>query len=264
MNYGFHLATGGVLAAMRKVDVVSNGLANMNSNGFKPDVLMPRERPAERIEGLSPFGDPTAPPRPLLERLGGGVRFDPDRIDLSQGPLERTDLETDFAIVGEGFFALAGPGDAPPARGAPVDLTRDGAFMVDTQGMLRRAGDGRAILGESGRPVKIDPARPFGVDDKGRVFQEGGEVARIRIVRPVDPKQLTKVGGNVLRAPSVERVPDGNTSLQGRTLEKSGVDGVTAMVELLRQFRLVDANLRMLQFQDSMNEQAIRGIARVA
>lgn len=263
MNYGFHLATGGVLAAMRRIDVVANNLANAQTTGFKPDFVVALERPAERIEGLSPLADPTAPPQPILERLGGGIRFDHDRIDLTQGSLEQTGSPTDLALRGEGFFTLApAPG---AASGAPLEVTRAGGMMVDRDGTVRSADSGRALLGENGRPVRIDPDTRFFVDDGGRIFQEGSEVARFRIVRPKDVLTLEKRAENILRINGAwERVPERSVSVEQGALERSGADPVMAMVELTRQSRMLESSIRMMQYQDHMNGQAISGIARVA
>ncbi len=264
MNYGFHLATGGVLQSMRRMDVLANNLSNASTVGFKPDFVTTRERPAERIEGQYPLSDPTALPQELLERLGGGIRFDADRINLTQGSIERTQSPTDIALKGEGFFVLADANDRAPSNRAPVDLTRDGTFVLDTNGTFRRSGDGRAILGEDGRPITIDTDLPFQIDDDGRVMQDGSEVARIRIVRPKDPASLRKLGGNLLRAPAVERVPEGKVNVMQMAREESVVDPIHTMVEMMRQSRLLEANVRMLQYQDSLNGQAINGIARNA
>lgn len=264
MNYGFHLATGGMLSATRRMDTIANNLANANTIGFKPDFVIARERPAERLERNAPLADPLAPPQEVLERLGGGVRFERDRIDLRQGSIERTGSPTDLAIRGDGFFVLAGPGDSAPAARAPLDLSRDGRMIVAPNGSLRRAVDGRALIGERGRPIRLDPTLPFGVDESGRIFQDGSEVARLRLVRPTDPAALEKAGGNVYRAAAVERVPESDGGVMQYAVESSTADPVRSMVEMIRQSRLFEANVRMLQYQDNMNAQAITGLARLA
>jgi flagellar basal body rod protein FlgG len=264
MNYGSYLSTSGVLASMRRMDVIANNLANANTTGYKPDFVIPAERPAERVEGRSPFSDPLAPPQPILERLGGALRFDRDRIDPRQGPLEKTGLEEHLALRGRGFFALA-PTSGRVRRGDPVDMTRDGALVVDRDGTLRVASNGRALLGENGRPVRIDPAQRFAVDESGRIYQNNSEVARIRIVAPRDPTTLEKRGDNILvaRGP-IDRVPDGEASLAQGMLEGSAADPVVSMTELIRQSRMLEANLRMIQYQDNLTGQAISGITRIA
>ncbi|MFO0827570.1 MAG: flagellar hook-basal body complex protein [Phycisphaerales bacterium] len=265
MNYGSHLATGGVLAAMRRMDVIANNLSNSTTTGYKPDFVIARERPAERVEGRSPFADPTAPPQEVLEKLGGGLRFEHDRIDLRDGPVERTGNQTDLALRGDGFFVLETKGGTRGRRNAPVEVTRSGATTVDKDGTLRSADNGRAYLAENGRPLVIDPTLDFLVDGAGRVYQEGEEVARLRVVRPTNPTSLEKVGGNVLRINGQsERVPETDFSVQQMALEESAADPVESMVELSRQARLMEANLRMIQYQDNLTGQAISGFSRTA
>lgn len=263
MNYGFHLATGGALGAMRRMDVIANNLANASTVGFKSDFIVARERPAERVEGLSNLSDPLAPPQEMLEKLGGGIRFDPDRIDLHQGTLERTGNATDLALNGDGYFVAAPAPGAP--NNAPTEVTRAGNLTIDPDGTFRLIGSGRALLGEDGRAVKIDPTRSFNVDATGGVYQDGSEVARFRIVRPKDDASLVKASGNLLRANGpLDRVNDGSCEVAQFSLEESGVDPVLSMVELLRQSRLLESNLRVIQYQDSMTGQAIAGMTRIA
>ncbi len=265
MNYGTFLSTSGVLASMRRMDVIANNLANANTVGFKPDLLVASERPAERVEGLSPFADPLAPPMAMLEKLGGGLRFERDRVDLTQGPFERTDLPTDLALSGDGFFVVAPANGKKPDPKAPTELTRAGNLTVDADGTFRLIGSGRALIGESGEPVKIDPKKPFAVDKSGRVFQNDSEVARFRVVRAKNPASIEKVGGNILRTSgAVTRVDDGSTSVEQRMLEQSVADPINSMVELMRQARMLEANVRMMQYQDNLTGQAIAGITRNA
>jgi flagellar basal-body rod protein FlgF len=265
MNYGTFLSTSGVLASMRRMDVIANNLANANTIGFKPDLLLASERPAERIEGLSPFGDPLAPPQAMLEKLGGGLRFERDRIDFSQGSLERTNLPTDLALRGEGFFVVAPANGKKPDPKAPTELTRAGNLSIDADGTFRLIGSGRALIGESGEPVKIDPTKTFAVDTSGRVFQNDTEVARFRVVKAKNPAAMEKAGANLFRTTAgVTRVDDGSTEVEQRMLEQSAADPINSMVELMRQSRMLEANVRMMQYQDSMTGQAIAGITRNA
>lgn len=265
MNYGTYLSTSGVLASMRRMDVIANNLANANTVGFKPDMLIASERPAERLEGLSPFGDPLAPPKAMLERLGGGLKFERDRIDLTQGAFERTDLPTDLALRGDGFFVVATANGKKPDAKSPTELTRAGNLSVDGDGTFRLIGSGRALIGENGEPVRIDPKRAFAVDKSGRVFQNDTEVARFRIVRPRNPASLEKAGANILRTSQpVDRIDDGSTEVEQRMLEQSGANPITSMVELMQQSRMLEANVRMMQYQDSLTGQAIAGITRNA
>lgn len=263
MNYGTYLSTGGVLASMRRMDVIANNLANATTIGFKPDLVTALERPAERVEGLSPLSDPLAPPQEMLERLGGGLKFAPDRIDFRQGELERSGNASDLALRGGGFFVV-GPAKGKMDPKGPIDLTRAGNFVVDSDGTFRASGSNRPIMGEGGEPVRIDPRRPYIVDKVGRVVQGDTEVARFRVVKPRQPAGVEKVGGNLFRTSGgVDRVADDETSVEQHMTELSVADPVTAMVDLMRESRMLEANVRMIQYQDNLTGQAISGITRV-
>lgn len=266
MNYGSYLSASGVLVSMRRMDVIANSLANANTVGFKPDLLEAMERPAERVEGQSPFSDPTAPPQAVLEKLGGGLKFAPDRIDFRQGTLQRTGNETDLAIQGDGFFVVADKNDKAPDGKGPTFLTRAGNFVVDLDGVLRMNGTGRALIGEDGNPVKIDPNAHFSVNRFGAVFQNDTEVARFRIAKAKDPTVIEKDGANLFRAPAtarLERAEESDMKVHQYCIEESAADPITSMVELMRQSRLLEANVRMMQNQDNLTGQAITGITRM-
>jgi flagellar basal-body rod protein FlgF len=264
VNYGTYLSTGSVLASMRRMDVIANSLANANTVGFKPDLLNTAERPPERLEGLSGFGDPLAPPQELLERLGGGIKFLPDRINFTQGALEHTGNATDLALDGEGFFVLAPANGKKPDAKSPVELTRAGNLAVDLDGTLRLQGSGRALLNDKNEPVRIDPKQSFAVDKGGRVFQNDVPVAQIKLARAKNPAAIEKAGANTFRAgqaAGLEPVTS-DTEVRQRTLEQSVADPVNAMVELMRQSRMLEANVRLIQYQDNLTGQAITGITR--
>lgn len=265
MNYGTHLATSGVLVSMRRMDVIANNLANANTVGFKSDFLLAAERPAERVEGLSPFGDPLAPPKEMLERLGGGLRFEPDFVRVGQGAFERTNLPTDLALRGEGFFVVAPAKGGRPDPKAPTELTRAGNLTIASDGTLRLIGSGRALIGENGEPVRVDPRADFVVDREGRIYQNETEVARLRIVKPRVPASLEKAGGNLFRtAQPVDRITDGSTAVEQHMLEQSDANPIDAMTSLMRESRMLEANIRMMQYQDNLTGQAITGITRNA
>jgi flagellar basal-body rod protein FlgF len=266
VNYGFHLATGGALAAMRSIDLIANNMANAQSTGFKPDFIVAAQRLPERLDPKSPWNTPTAPSQELLEKLGGGLKFEHDRIDLRQGVLERTGNALDFAIEGDGFFVLApsNPNASANGNAKSVDVTRAGNMIMDPDGTLRSADSGRPYQSEDGDPVKVDPELPFSIDGDGRIFQGGEEVTRFRIVRPIDPLSLQKLGGNVMRiAGKSEHEPEANYTVHRGALEMSNSDPVLTMVEITRQTRLMEANFKMIQFQDEMTGQAISGITRL-
>ncbi len=116
-----------MIVQMDRQDVISNNLANVDNTGFKKDQAVIKEYPGfelyrkdderEIIPGgieskLTPVG-----------KLGTGAQLQDVATDFTQGAILETGNKTDFAILGDGFFAV------DTANG--VKLTRDGSFYID-------------------------------------------------------------------------------------------------------------------------------------
>src|SRR5881396_1878551 len=118
MSYGLQISASGVMTSLFAQDVYANNLANIDTPGFKADIpsIMPRQ--AVRQEDGLPF----LPSNKLLERLGGGVLLNPNRVDFTQGSFKDTGNPLDLAISGDGFFVVRDETDKQTER---VRLTRD-------------------------------------------------------------------------------------------------------------------------------------------
>ena len=57
MNYGLYLSANGALTSMYRQDVVANNLANLQTVGFKPDMVATRQRLPQRLEDPSAMAD---------------------------------------------------------------------------------------------------------------------------------------------------------------------------------------------------------------
>lgn len=170
----------GLLAYQQKLDVVANNIANSNTTSYKSqralfsDLLYDTRQPAlgsrsEIVGGTNP------------EQIGHGVRIAEISKNFSQGVLENTGQDFDFAIQGDGFFVVSGQEQS---------YTRDGSFAIDGSGYL------------------VDPAtggfiQRFGTNGEGSdtelSFQTSGD-NRIRI----------PLGENVPGNPTSEASFDGN------------------------------------------------------
>jgi flagellar basal-body rod protein FlgG len=151
MNYGMHISASGALSAMYRQDVLSNNLANINTNGFKADQPAVRYRPSVREEdGLS-----FMPSNELLEQLGGGVQVVQPRTRFEQGTIEETSNDLDLAIKGDGFFVVRSETTDGADR---LRMTRDGRFTISSKGQLVMASSGMPVLDVQNRPIEV-PAR---------------------------------------------------------------------------------------------------------
>ncbi|MHC5004088.1 MAG: flagellar hook-basal body protein [Planctomycetota bacterium] len=254
MNYGLYLSANGVLSSLHRQDVLANNLANVETIGFKPDVVIDRERLPERIESGAPVD-----PRLMLERLGGGHHVAPTMIRFAQGGLERTDNPFDLAIEGDGLFVVS------TQDGAAQRLTRDGRFTRADDGTLVTSIGGHPVLDADGRSIRLQDRGPIDVDRDGTIRQSGRAVARIALVS-AEPGQLVKEGSTLLRdagsAPGLR--PAAGGELRQGFVEASAVDPIMTLHHLVSASKSAQANAKLMQYHDFIMGQAISTFGRVA
>ncbi len=243
MTYGLYLSAAGANVQNHRLEVLSHNLANVNTPGFKPQLAILQAQASEAVErgeissGSGTFAD-----------LSGGVNFDEVKTVYAQGPIQQTKRMTDFAINDNSSFFVV-------QRGDEQLLTRSGDFLFNSQGILTNT-NGDPVISTSGSPIRIDPTRDFKVHDDGRIMQNGA-VQVLRLARPQQPGDLSRVGDNLFKPiAEVVDVPQNERELRSGFLEQSAVKPTNAMMELIEASRLYEANLRMIQHQD----QAIGGL----
>jgi flagellar basal-body rod protein FlgF len=259
MNYGFHLASAGVVTGMRRLDTIANNLANAQTVGFKADFLNLEARRAENLENGGLYHDANK----ALDALGGGTLFKPSGIDLRQGTLRQTGRNLDVALEGEGFFLVQNPG---PAGTRDAFVTRAGELARDRSNRLALAGSGALIQGVDGLPITLDPEDPdVVIDADGRVSQSGNEVGQLSIVRPADIANLRKEGRDLMRILGGGTVAAaGNTAVKQGALEESTVDPIAALSDLVKVSRGIEFSTRLMQYQDQMTGRLVDVFGRFA
>ncbi len=258
MNYGLQISASGALTALYRQDVLTNNLANANTVGFKPDLAAARQRDTARVEDRL-FAMPS---NALLERLGGGVFLERNRVQFGQGALERTGGPLDVAVRGEGFFVVR---DESDATGDRLRLTRDGRFARDARGRLVTATHGHPVMDTANRPIVLNGAGPVTIDADGTVRQGPVAVAQIQLAAVTDTARLDKLGHSLFRAPTgvvAQRRQAGGTLEQG-FVEASGVDEIKTMLQITAASRDVEANIGMIQQADRLMDRAINQLGRV-
>lgn len=256
MNYGLYQSAGGVLSNLHEFQVISNNLANTQTTGFKADLALAQQRLPERLESGA-----TVDPQLLLEQLGGGQLATPTMIEFIQGSLAETGSTTDVAIDGKGFFVVG------PERGATdvnSALTRDGRFSLNADNQLVMSATGWNLLDDRNQPIELEPGA-FEIDESGTIHQDGEEVATIAMRQVEHPDALEKLGDGLLRA-TTESGPataDTTSTVRQGYLEDSTVNPIIAMKDLMELSRALEANVRMMQYQDLLMGQAAGTLGKV-
>jgi len=232
-----NVARSGMMARLTDLDLVSNNLANINTNGYKAS--------RSNFQEL------------LNERRLSGVQIRSTQQFMDPGQIKNTGNPLDLAIAGNGFFALT----LPDGRTA---YTRDGQFELDAQ---------RRIVSSSGYPLVWQGQIPQDATDIS-VFPDGtvrvlqgetwNEAGRIQISRFPNATALQGYGQNLwLETPASGAAQagapgsEGYGQLMSRALEGSNVNIANEMSQLVTLQRSFQMSLRTFQTTDTMLSQAI-------
>jgi flagellar basal-body rod protein FlgF len=216
MDRGLYIAASGMLAEQRRQDQIANDLANSATPGYKAD-----RTTQTSFNSLLLANSVTGA---VIGAQGTAVEVDSVQTDFTPQPARDTGEPLDFAVVGEGFFAVQ--------SAAGVRYTRNGQFTADAQGRLVTA-QGDPVLGRNGRPLAV------GSD--GRV-----DPRLVQVVALTDPRKEgdSLVSGTPAAGGAVGQVRAG-------ALEASGADATRAMVDMITSMRAYEAGQKVIQTIDS-------------
>lgn len=247
------IAKTGMDAQQTQLDVISNNLANVGTNGYKraravfEDLLYQTVR-----QSGAQSSQQTQIPSGL--QSGTGVRPVATEPIFTQGNLQQTGNSKDVAIQGNGFFQILMP-DGTTA------YTRDGSFQTDAQGQL---------VTNSGYPVQPAITIPsnalsitIGRDGVVSVTQPASAtpvtVGQIQLATFVNPAGLQKMGEN-LYAPTAASgtATTGNPGTNGLGIlnqgyvESSNVNVVEELVNMIQTQRAYEINSKAISTSDQM------------
>jgi flagellar basal body rod protein FlgG len=167
------------------------------------------------------------------------------QTDFASSSLRQTDMPTDFAVNGDGFFQVRG-------NDGGVYLTRAGNFTIDSQGRLVTQTGNMPLLSDSGDEIVIAPGTPWELYPGGKISQDGNTIG-IGLTQPQSLGDLVKVGDNLFKPlAATAPVADAARDIRQGYLEQSGVNPTREMMEMISTSRAFEANTRLIQHQDSM------------
>jgi flagellar basal-body rod protein FlgF len=245
MNSGIYPAVSGSLAAMRRLDVISNNLANVNTPGYKKDKMS--------FEGL--LAGPVNPPAVPQGRTADPIlQKENIYIDYASGPVSQSGNPLDLALDGDGFFAVTTP--------EGTAYTRQGNFHPSADGTLVTA-DGYPVQGANRTAIRIQGSH-VEIDAKGAITVDGAESGSIAVVDFDKPYALTKIGSALFIPTDPQTVPTAAKSqiLQGH-LEGSNVESISEMVQMIETNRYFEACSKVIQSFDAIASKAANDIGRV-
>lgn len=230
------------IVLMRALEATANNVANQTTAGFKAERVLFREYVA-RIAGAPADAEVS-------------LVYDPDSItDFAPGGLEESHNPLDFAIAGEGFFAVE------TAQG--VLLSRDGRFSVSSFGELV-ARDGARVLDASGSPILIDvEAGPPTLGPDGDIQQNGASIATLGVFRVAEDDSLERRGDNRFFA-HVKPEAEASPRIRQGYIETSNVAAVAEMTDLIEITRAYEQAARIVETAGELARQAVRSFSENA
>lgn len=219
----------GGLRQERKLDAVSNHLANADTTGFKKDVVsFDRKFKA------------------LLNK------------DFSQGDIKGTGNPLDVALAGPGFFKVE--------TGEGIQYTRNGNFSLSNEGILVDM-NGNPVLGQGGA-IFIDPVAVAGegpeINEAGDIRVGGEIIDTLDVVTFQDLNKLEKKGANLLAYTgntADEILPD-NLVIKHMSLEGSNIQVVEEMVKMIDFHRMFETFTKAMMTFDEIDNKVISEVGR--
>lgn len=248
------IARTGLDAQQTQLDVISNNLANVSTNGFKrgravfEDLLYQTMR-----QPGAQSSQQTQLPTGL--QLGTGVRPVSTARIFTQGNIQKTDSTLDVAIQGNGFFQVQMPDGT-------TGYTRDGSFQKDANGQLVTS-EGYPIL-----PAITIPGDALsltvGQDGVVTVTQPGNpppstQIGQLQIATFINPAGLQSLGQNLfLETASSGAATPTNPGINGAGVlnqgyvETSNVNVAEELVTMIQTQRAYELNSKVVSTSDAM------------
>ncbi|WP_282938774.1 flagellar hook-basal body protein [Paenibacillus sp. RC67] len=279
MNNSMINASVSMQALQQKLDLLSNNIANIDTNGYKrkeasfQDVLTSVKQQPEGFQKqgrLSPLG----------YNQGWGARLVQAQLNMGQGSLEPTGNDLDLAVEGNGLFEINSvTKDANGALTAQTVWTRDGSFQVSPSDNPADADfflmtkDGRYVMGTDDTPIRIPANHKVKIEEDGTIMAMNDadksappvEVGQIKMVRVLRPQLLQQLGDNLYSLPAgvtnrqdiLENVATtdntvNRVAIRQGFLEKSNVKLADEMTDLLQVQRSFQLNSRAITSSDTM------------
>ena len=229
------------IALQRQMNVVANNMANINTSGFKSEMLLfeEYEMPVARDQNWAPADQ-------FLSYTQDWATIH----DYSAGALHVSGNTFDVALQGDGFLAVETPDGER--------YTRNGEFKLDNTGKLV-TNDGHPVLSEGGHITFSASDTDISIDSEGNILTSAGNKGRLKLVAFESPQALSREGSNLFFGENP--VQDQTTRVIQGSLERSNVSGVTEMANMIRVNRAYQSLSQIMQRQDDLRRSAIQKLA---
>ena len=257
MNMSFFTGAVGAYQQQQRMNVQANNIANVNNYGYKAERATFHHLMYGNVTGID------------QERLpkGSGTKLAKASVDFEPGGYADTGRLFDFAIMGDGFFALYNLSDGE------ISFTRDGAFTMARFEVPPAEDAEPEIDPVTGEEIPPQPREEWRLsDNEGRCVLD--RMGNFIVIDPLDRNAELDVGvfdyriyDGMSHADSGRFLPVdkngdlylGTGTVERGVLETSNVDLAQELVKVIESQRAYSYALRMVHTSDEI-EQTINGL----
>ena len=238
MKPAFHTGASGLIAQQQAMNTIGNNMANVNTVGYQPkDVSF-----ASLLNTQMYVNTPEEP------TTGHGVRAVDVGLTIGAGALKQSGNPLDFAILGDGFFAVE--------SNEMTEYTRDGTFHVIVEGDSGYLGtiDDKYVLDQQGNRISLNT-----IEDETN-FDLTTLAEDIGIYQFANPSALSATSSNRYvptdKSGQAQEGDGETTKLMQGALEGSGVSLTDEMTKLISVQRAFQLSARVVQVSDEIEQTA--------
>lgn len=257
MVRGLYTAYTGMVNQQKRLDTITNNLANASTTGYKREGATARA--FDEYMGVKINDRTTGYRVTQIGNMSLGVKIGENYTDYSQGSLRSTENTYDLALEGNGFFAISFTNKQGEQS---IKYTRDGNFTLDVDGALRTT-DGDYVQGEGGDIYIPTNAAQVAITTSGDIYADGEYIDTVKIVDFEDYNYLKKYGENMYEPVDGATETEPKAVIQQGYLEASNINVVNEMVEMITITRAYESNQKALQTADDMIEKAVNEVGRL-
>lgn len=235
MQSALYVGLSAQVALEKRLQTIANNVANVNTSGFRTDVVK-FETVLSRA-GATPVAF-SSPGDNIISREAGNVT--------------ETGNPLDVAVVGQGFVAFAGPNGTV--------YTRDGRLQIASNGDLQTL-TGFPVVDSGGAQITVDPnGGPLSIARNGAITQDGNEVGTLGLFNIPADANLDRYGnsGVIPDRPATAIVDYTRDGFRQSYVEGSGANPMLELTRLISAQRTFEGTNSLVEGTESSLQNAIR------
>lgn len=257
MVRGLYTAYTGMWNETKRMDIITNNLANSATVGYKEENVT-----SQAFDRLYTDKIRDGSEAYITKRIGSmslGVKIGEVYTDYGQGSIRETGATFDLAISGTGFF----PVRMVNSQGEEtIRYTRNGSFKMTQDGYIVDS-DGNHLQSSSGDlQVPVDSA-DIAIEQTGGVYADGVLVGQINLKDFSDYDYLKKYGDNYYETVAGATETPATGLLEQGFTEQSNVNVVSEMVDMITITRAYEANQKVIQTEDELLDKSVNSVGKV-